>query len=216
MQYNFKDRKGEVFGRLTVSELDINNPNNGTYWICICKCGNTKSVRTDHLRTGKTVSCGCYMVECTTDRNTTHGHTKGDNKSLEYRAWRSMKQRCHSESYHAKERYSERGIKICQRWEDSFENFLEDMGKKPSKKHTLERKDNDLGYYKENCEWAVIGIQAKNRSNNVWLEYNGRKMIVSDWANVLNVSVSTICEHLQKKSFLELIDYYKVKYNLSV
>ena len=81
----------------------------------------------------------------------------------EYNVWRTMKARCNNPNNRKYHRYGGRGIKVCSRWEESFENFISDMGERPSPKHSIDRKDNDKGYNPENCEWAVNKIQARNK-----------------------------------------------------
>jgi hypothetical protein len=209
MHINFKDLTGQTFFRLTAISLSEKRGKRGEwYYECECICGNSKTVRGSHLTSGKIRSCGCYMVECTTERSTKHGHTKGNNWSTEYMSWRAMKQRCHSESYHAKGRYKDRGITVCKRWDKSFENFLTDMGPKPSPDYTLDRKDNDKGYYKSNCVWKIEKDQHKNVSTNRWIEYDGLRNILSDWARMFGVSPSTISEKLTNRSFKQVYDFY--------
>lgn len=163
---NFVDLSGSIFGRLTILRRNTTIDNFRTYWDCVCECGNYKTVRGDHLKTSKIISCGCFLIESTSIRNTTHGQTKGDKRTTEYISWRGMIQRCSSESYHAKHRYKERGIYVCERWRNSFENFLKDMGVKPTPKHTIDRCPNRNGNYEpSNCRWATMLQQNNNRSD---------------------------------------------------
>ena len=97
-----------------------------------------------------------------------HGHTK----SPTYGTWKAMRQRCSNKNVRCWDRYGGRGITVCERWANSFSNFLADMGEKPTGK-TLDRKDNSLGYFKENCKWSTCGEQARNRRNNVVMTVNG-------------------------------------------
>jgi len=202
---------GETFNYLTI--IDIIKYNNKKYFICKCVCGKTAKVRCDHLKSGNIKSCGCFSLQNLKNRKK-HGHTINFSKSLEYLSWRSMKQRRNSASYHSKDKYINR--LICERWENSFEAFYEDMGVRPSKKHSLERIDNNLGYNKANCKWASTKEQNRNKSNNRWYEYNGKKMILSEWANFFRVSYSTISEHLYKKSFNEVVMFYKNKKGITI
>ena len=111
----------------------------------------------------------------------THNHTQGGH-SPTYGSWRSMRYRCTKD-----EKYIARGITVCQEWAESFEAFLRDMGVRPEGM-TLDRVDNDKGYYKENCRWATPKQQAYNRSTNVLIEYNGVKQGIRQWADKLGVS----------------------------
>lgn len=120
-----------------------------------CKCGKVKTIRVDHVNSGRTKSCGCACR--------IHGHAIKGSHTSEYNSWQSMIQRCtnkNSVSYH---NYGERGIGICQQWQNSFEQFLLDMGKRPSVDHSLDRINNNGNYEKNNCRWATIKMQSINK-----------------------------------------------------
>jgi len=116
---------------------------------CVCTCGVERSVKHTHLSDGKTSSCGCSVMK--------HGMTRTN----EYKVWDSMIRRCHSKTHAAFESYGGRGITVCDDWR-KFEAYYADMGAQP-KGMTLERTDNSKGYSKENCVWASITDQARNR-----------------------------------------------------
>jgi hypothetical protein len=126
---------------------------------------------------------------------TKHHHASGQ-KTPEYRAWIKMKYRCRSSAHSA--RYSNRGITICERWEKSFENFLSDMGLRPSPKHTMERKNNNLGYSPDNCCWATRKEQANNRECTKFVTIKGVTMYVSDAVKLTGLPRSVIYERLNK------------------
>lgn len=210
----FNDLSGNRYGRLVVLNRDLNAQKWKTYFICLCDCGKTKSIRCDHLRTGKIQSCGCFMSECTSKRNSTHNES---GKTAEYIAWRAMIQRLNSSSYHAKNRYAEKGVTICERWRNSFECFLEDMGRKPTKNHSLDRFPNMNGDYEPaNCRWATSEEQQNNRGNNVFYEYNGNRLTISQWAKKFGVNTSTLHEHLKSKSIKKVAEYYKLKRGINI
>src|SRR5882757_8272196 len=150
-------------------------------WECLCDCGDITKVRSARLLNGTTKSCGCYSREESSKRRYKHGQS-GNNQSTEYTSWCLMRERCYNKNNEKYYRYGARGITVCERWRYSFENFFMDMGEKPNRNLTVDRINNNLGYYKENCRWGTPRQQSGNRSTNHWLEYNGRKMILEDWA----------------------------------
>lgn len=129
-------------------------------WRCKCECGKTVLVRTAHLRSGHTTSCGCTKPKKISDAKKTHGQNTGN--SPEYRAWANMQQRCKNPKNPRYGDWGGRGIKVCARW-NSFESFLADMGPKPSKALTIERRENDGPYSPDNCYWATQTQQNRNK-----------------------------------------------------
>lgn len=118
--------------------------------------------------------------------------------STSYAIWKSMRTRCCNKNCAAYKYYGGRGIKICQRWMDSFENFLTDMGERPSMKHTLDRIDNNGDYSMENCRWATQLEQKNNTRKNTFLSFNGKTQTIAYWARELNLSQATISGRHQK------------------
>jgi len=150
------------------------------YWLCRCECGNELEVSEKRLGFGS----GCVGCAHSGSKNSkfAHGETVGE-KTSEYRAWAAMKVRCHNPNFQQFKDYGGRGIVVCERWRDSFENFLADMGRKPTPEHTIDRWPNKDGNYEPgNCRWATDSEQRRNRRTNLIIECGGRKMCLADWA----------------------------------
>lgn len=129
--------------------------------------------------------------------NATHGEAIGDKRTKEYRAWRSIKQKCLLPTNKSFRIYGARGISVCQIWVNSFEAFLADMGRAPTAAHSIERKDNFGNYTRENCYWATPKIQARNRRTNIVASHEGRTQCCLDWSKELNIPPWTMGRRLK-------------------
>lgn len=162
------DLSGTVFGRLTVIRR-ANSAGERPRWECQCSCGNKCVCRAGDLRGGRSNSCGCLRKEVASEVMTTHGLSE----SSEYRIWSLMLNRCSNPRADGYQNYGGRGISVCERW-GAFENFVADMGRRPSASYSIDRyPDNDGNYEPDNCRWATRTEQANNTRQNRLVEYEG-------------------------------------------
>lgn len=206
-----QDLSGSVFGRLTVIRKLPKVKGKERRYVCRCECGKIKEVTTHALKCGDTKSCGCLKDENTVKRSTKHGNKTRLNASPEYISWVQMIQRCYNKKHPSYHNYGGRGIRVCRRWRFSFENYLADVGKRPSPKHSADRYPNNAtgNYEPGNFRWATRREQSRNLRTNRRLEYNGTTLIVADWAAILKVNRSSIDYHLNRKeSFASIAKHY--------
>lgn len=185
------DVRGQKFNMLTAIEQAPQNIQHKTAWICRCDCGNTVTVRNDHLRFGSTFSCGCYRIKACGDRMRRHGMSF----TPTHVTWASMWNRCTNPNADSYDRYGGAGITICDRWK-VFKNFLEDMGARPKGK-TIDRYPDPAGNYEPtNCRWATHLEQSRNRKNTIWLTVGGINKRLVEHAEDRGMSAFTIYERL--------------------
>lgn len=172
---------GTKFGMLTVTGVGESTPDSKSTSIVICKCGNKKTVRNTHLKSKGTKSCGCGQNKFIHSMSNTP----------EYKIWAGIKQRCTNSKNKDFNKYGGRGIKVCKRWLNSFENFYEDMGNRP-KGGTIDRVNNNKGYLFSNCRWATYKEQTRNRRNTIRIDYNGRVLSLAEWADKYKLIYGTL------------------------
>lgn len=202
---NIKDLLGKKFSRLTIISEAEPFPSGGRNYrgvLCRCDCGTQKPVRLYEVTSGNTQSCGCLINERIREAITTHGDTSGYKHSSEYLSWTAMRARCLNPKSAKYPTYGARGISVCDRWKNSFINFLEDMGRKPTTKHTLDRwPDRGGNYEPSNCRWATPKEQAKNRSRcgpvGISITFRGETKTPLEWARLLKIPSTTIRERLK-------------------
>lgn len=181
-----RDLTGIRFGRLVVIRRQEGPPGIAR-WQCLCDCGEVTSVRASHLRDGNVQSCGCLARERVSKAKRTHGM----DRTKTYYAWASIKQRCRNPKNAMYHYYGARGIDICDRWHNSFEAFLRDMGEAPAGS-SIDRINNDRGYEPGNCRWTTAMVQGNNKRNNVILEARGERHTLSEWARIAGIPKSTL------------------------
>lgn len=146
-----------------------------------CFCNKEFIAHIVDVNSGNTKSCGCLNH---IPRNKTHGLSR----SLIYKTWIKIKSRCHSITDKGYKNYGGRGIKVCERWFNSFENFLLDMGQKPSPLYSIERLNNNGDYEPNNCIWATQKVQARNKRNSRFIEYKGETRNINEWAEITGLN----------------------------
>lgn len=178
----FSDLTGKSFGRLSVLGAVKVEGKSGIFWDCICSCGGkpSKPINSHSLISGKTISCGCYKIERIKQANSTHKQTK----TPTYYSWKLMWQRCTNPSHKSYEAY--KNFVPCHRWR-SYENFLIDMGTRPSG-HTLDRIDNTKGYEPSNCRWADAYTQQGNTKRNIYVQVDGQVLCLKAACRLKGVS----------------------------
>lgn len=152
--------------------------------LCRCECGKEVVVRRDHFASGRTRSCGCLRG------------THRLSYSPEYAIWEAMMQRCHNANSSSFDRYGGRGISVCRRWK-KFENFFEDMGQRPSPRHSIDRINGDRGYSFNNCRWALPTEQMRNTCRNRWFTVGSKTQVLSDWAKDIGLTPHALLDRLK-------------------
>ena len=215
--------KGLNFGEWTIVSDDfVSHPSGYRLANVKCSCGASALVRTSDLKGGKSKGCkACANREKLKKINIKGrkitwvtgggGHPKhGGCGTQEYGCWQAMKNRCNNKRNKTYLSYGGKGIRVCDRWEgeDGFINFLADMGKRPSPKHSIDRIDNDKGYYPENCRWATTLEQLYNRSVTKKYMHKGEKLTSLDIMNITGLNRETIRQRISKGWSLDEILKY--------
>ncbi len=190
----FQDLSGKRFNHLIAISIAGKNKNRGLIWLCKCDCGNFKEIYASHLKNGNTKGCGCLQKPSVTK----HSHAIHGKETSEYYSWNNMKDRCANPKYAHYKNYGGRGIKVCDRWINSFENFFKDMGHRPSEKYSLDRKNNDGNYDPDNCRWATPKEQALNRRNNIRYIIDDESMTIEQMSEKYNINKNTLRTRLRR------------------
>lgn len=196
-----KDMVGQRFGRLLVLSFAGIGARRLATWLCRCDCGNEVTVVGSEMRRNRngrksagTSSCGCLRVDAPKASNTKHS---GFGTRL-YHTWGGMKARCYDESHIGFKHYGERGINVCAGWVNDFPAFREwAMANGYDDTLTIDRINNDLGYFPENCRWAPHAAQSNNRRCNIRLTFNGETRTLADWSRSTGMHRATIASRLR-------------------
>ena len=184
----FKNLTGQRFGKLTA--LYRTECHKRTEWMCQCDCGVRKSIWSNALTRSEATHCGCQTFAHRSRARTKHGSARPGKKTRTYNIWIALRQRCNDPNSINYPNYGGRGISVCPEW-DSFEQFLQDMGKVPSKHHSIGRIDVNLGYSPSNCRWETQTQQARNTRRNHLITYNGQTKCMAEWAEHIGISYHT-------------------------
>ncbi len=182
-----KDITNLRYGKITV--ISFSHIDSVAYWNCLCDCGNKCTLAGSRLRCGQTKSCGCLQKS-----------RKGLSSCSTFHIWKGMLQRCYDKSVKHYARYGGKGIFVCDRWKNSFENFLKDMGERPDNL-TLDRIDSSKGYSPENCRWASYKEQANNKKSGYFITAFGQTLRLTEWAKKTGIGWSTIRQRIERSKW---------------
>lgn len=181
------DLTGKKFGMLTVIGLDHIHPTQNRYmWKCDCSCGGTRVVPSYFLNKGKNLSCGCIN----------YPNIHGLSRTREYNTWKGIKNRCYNTNDSHYPSYGGRGIEMCDRWLESPETFISDMGLCPDG-YSIEREDVNGNYTPDNCVWASNIVQSRNTRRTVRVTYKGEEMVSTDFADKIGLPRSSVNKYLK-------------------
>jgi hypothetical protein len=191
---------GETYNRLTYIEDYIPIVNNGGHYIgkWRCVCGKEMIFINSKVKSGHTKSCGCLQKEKIRTLRFKHGYAKKRKESVEYKTWQRIKDRCLNPKNKDFRHYGERGIIICDRWKESFENFLEDVGERPGEKYSIDRINPNGNYEKNNCRWILNIEQSANRRTNVKVLYKNHTYCLFQYCKLLNLKYTSILYYFRK------------------
>lgn len=203
-----EDLTGKRFGMLTVEEeaQPYISPKgvSCTRWKCRCDCGNEKIALSHYLKNGRTNNCGCQTSKKKAKAKTVHGL----NGTRIRKVWASMMNRCNNPNCYEYDIYGGRGITVCEEWKklENFAKWAYSNGYKESAEFgecTIDRIDNNKGYSPDNCRWATAKEQGNNKRNNHFIEYNGKRQTIAQWADELGINRGTLMSRIKNRWPLE-------------
>lgn len=180
----WKDITGKKFGHLTAIRYLGKSK-----WLCSCSCGGQAICLACNLKSGNSTSCGCIALK--------NRRTHGMSHEPEYRIWIAMKSRCQNPDDASYYSYGGRGIKVCERWTDSFINFFFDMGKRP-KGYEIDRMDNEDNYCPKNCRWVPKNTNLNNRRDSNKVIWNGVVKTIAEWSKYLDIHEETLRHRINR------------------
>lgn len=193
---------GQKFGRLTVLSV-LPSTDRKRRVLCRCDCGIEKVVSFPDMRVGHIRSCGCLIVD-TRDMSaaiaasTTHGQAAHGQQTKTYKTWIYMRRRCSDPAVIGYENYGGRGIKVCDRWQNSFENFASDVGTCPSPEHSIDRLDVNGQYEPGNCRWATKKEQAQTRRNRITVNVDGQEVCLKEACEKLGMHYRSVWSRIKQ------------------
>ena len=194
---SLQDFSNKRFGRLIVIKRVDNNKFKQVQWLCKCDCGNEKIITANALRSGNTKSCGCLKKE--QDYINIAQKTHNMSNTRLYNIWRGMKNRCNSSTGKRHKFYHDKGIKVCEEWKNSFQIFYDwAINNGYNDNLSIDRIDNDKGYYPNNCRWTNSIQQNNNQSNNIRLLYKGKEYSIKELAEQNNIKRATLYERIKR------------------
>lgn len=191
--HNFKDHSGKKFGRWSVVSFAGRFKRKAT-WNCRCDCGTERLITSTALVSGQSSSCGCYRAEVAARRAKKHGLSGNPLLCV----WHSMISRCHKPGSSGYEGYGARGISVCDRWRNSVQAFIDDMGPRPTNKHSIDRIDNNGNYEPTNCRWATNREQSLNSTRPRMVTIDGETRCLKEWCSVLGICYFNLFKRIRK------------------
>lgn len=197
---------GERFGRLVVNNFSHVDNRGQMFWECICDCGQTAIVCGSNLTSGQTRSCGCYQRDTAAERANKHGLAR----DRIYNIWNEMVRRCENTKCGCYDYYGGRGIYVCEEWYD-VRNFYEwAINNGYEDGLTIDRINNDDGYYPENCRWVDRRYQANNRRTNHFITYCNVRHTISEWARLFDIPQATLHKRVTHNNISDFADYFGI------
>lgn len=197
----FINYTGKKVGRMSVISY-AGKRNGKCMWNCLCECGAEWITQSCNIP--RTNSCGCLWRDRMEEVFVKHGNGRVGQHTPEYKIWQSMRARCNNPNTPRYERYGGRGITICERWND-FNNFLADMGERPSPKHSIDRYPNQNGNYEPgNCRWATNIEQMRNTSRNHYITFHGVTKCLQEWSNEFDIGRHALKRIIEKSPDMDV------------